>query len=188
MSKPSGGIRSLPSLSAWGLPMLAANKPPLKGEGDQRSWWRGSAEIFCSCFRFHRRNPSVKPAACQLSTRHALRVPFQGSLFCLVKFHQQNSPPPAGRTGGLSAVTLPFSLLKLGRRVSGDSPLSLLKRKKEAKKEKSSRSTCTVRFQYHPKITQETVTIDSHQQNSPGGANRRLVRRNTTLFTLEIGA
>ena len=65
---------------------------------------------------------------------------------------------------------------------------SLLKRKKEAKKEKSSRSTCTVRFQYHPKITQETVTIDSHQQNSPGGANRRLVRRNTTLFTVEIGA
>ena len=31
---------------------------------------------------------------------------------------------------------------------------SLLKRKKEAKKEKSSHSTCTVRFQYHPKITQ----------------------------------
>ena len=29
---------------------------------------------------------------------------------------------------------------------------SLLKRKKEAKKEKSSRFTCTVRFQYHPKI------------------------------------
>ena len=52
---------------------------------------------------------------------------------------------------------------------------SLLKRKKEAKKEKSSRSTCTVRFQYHPKITQETVTIDSHRQNSPGGANRRLL-------------
>ena len=65
---------------------------------------------------------------------------------------------------------------------------SLLKRKKEAKKEKSSRSTCTVRFQYHPKITQETVTIDSHQQNSPGGAYRRLVRRNITIFTPEIGA
>jgi len=48
-------------------------------------------------------------------------------------------------------------------------------KKKEAKKEKSSHSTCTVRFQYHPKITQETVTIDSHQQNSPGGANRRLL-------------
>ena len=152
MSKPSGGIRSLPSLSAWGLPMLAANKPPLKGEGDQRSWWRGSAEIFCSCFRFHRRNPSVKPAACQLSTRHALRVPFQGSLFCLVNSHQQNSPggayrrlarrnitlftfeiggkgqrrlaaiPRRGIQAAAAAVTLPFLHLKLGGKVSGDSP------------------------------------------------------------------
>ena len=65
---------------------------------------------------------------------------------------------------------------------------SLLKRKKEAKKEKSSHFPCTVRFQYHPKITQETVTIDSHKKKSPGGANRRLARRNTTRFTLEIGA
>ena len=78
VSKPSGGIRSLPSLSACGLPtpivVLAcicdadirvfsgagvSILPPLKGEGDQRSWWRGSAEIFYSCFRFHGRNPSV---------------------------------------------------------------------------------------------------------------------------------
>ncbi|MFQ9436388.1 MAG: hypothetical protein ACLR1R_08560 [Ruminococcus callidus] len=57
--------------------------------------------------------------------------------------HQQNSP--GGVTGGLSAVTLPFLHLKLGRKVSGDPPLSLLKRKKEAKKEKSSHSTCTIR-------------------------------------------
>ncbi|WP_303057953.1 hypothetical protein, partial [uncultured Ruminococcus sp.] len=35
-----------------------------------------------------------------------------------------------------AAVTLPFLQLKLGRKVSGDPPLSLLKRKKEAKKEK----------------------------------------------------
>ena len=96
--------------------------------------------------------------------------------------------PRRGEQAAAAAVTLPFSHLKLGRRVSGDPPLSLLKRKKEAKKEKSSRSICTVRFQYHPKIIQETVTIDSHQQKSPGGANRRLVRRNTTLFTVEIGA
>ncbi len=33
-----------------------------------------------------------------------------------------NKTPPAGHTGGLSAVTLPFSLLKLGRKVSGDPP------------------------------------------------------------------
>ena len=83
--------------------------------------------------------------------------------------------PRRGEQAAAAAVTLPFSQLKLGRKVSGDSPLSLLKRKKEAKKEKSSRFTCTVRFKYHPKIPQETVTIDSHQQNSPGGANRRLL-------------
>ena len=83
--------------------------------------------------------------------------------------------PRRGEQAAAAAVTLPFLHLKLGRKVSGDPPLSLLKRKKEAKKEKNSRSTCTVRFQYHPKITQETVTIDSHQQNSPGGANRRLL-------------
>ena len=57
---------------------------------------------------------------------------------------------------------------------------SLLKRKKEAKKEKSSHSTCTIRSSITRRFT--------HQQNSPGGAYRRLVRRNTTLFTLEIGA
>ena len=33
-----------------------------------------------------------------------------------------NKNPPAGHTGGLSAVTLPFSHLKLGRKVSGDPP------------------------------------------------------------------
>ena len=33
-----------------------------------------------------------------------------------------NKNPPAGQTGGLSAVTLPFSQLKLGRKVGGDSP------------------------------------------------------------------
>ena len=96
--------------------------------------------------------------------------------------------PRRGIQAAAAAVTLPFLQLKLGRKVGGDPPLSLLKRKKEAKKEKSSRFICTVRFQYHPKIIQETVTIDSHQQKSPGGAYRRLARRNTTLFTLEIGA
>ena len=46
--------------------------------------------------------------------------------------------PRRGIQAAAAAVTLPFSQLKLGRKVSGDSPLSLLKRKKEAKKEKSS--------------------------------------------------
>ena len=51
--------------------------------------------------------------------------------------------PRRGIQAAAAAVTLPFLQLKLGRKVSGDPPLSLLKRKKEAKKEKSSRFTCT---------------------------------------------
>ena len=61
---------------------------------------------------------------------------------------------------------------------------SLLKRKKEAKKEKSSRSTCTVRFQYHPKIIQEIFINKTPPAGHTGGCRRR----NTTLFTVEIGA
>ncbi|MBS6595643.1 MAG: hypothetical protein UDL61_05920 [Ruminococcus callidus] len=61
---------------------------------------------------------------------------------------------------------------------------SLLKRKKEAKKEKNSHSTCTVRFKYHPKITQEILT----NKTPPAGRTGGCCRRNTTLFTVEIGA
>ena len=46
---------------------------------------------------------------------------------------------------------------------------SLLKKKQ---KEKSSHSTCTARFKYHPKIIQETITIDSRQQKSPAGGEQ----------------
>ena len=46
--------------------------------------------------------------------------------------------PRRGKQAAAAAVTLPFSHLKLGGKVSGDPPLSLLKRKKEAKKEKNS--------------------------------------------------
>ncbi|WP_288534230.1 hypothetical protein [uncultured Ruminococcus sp.] len=112
--------------------------------------------------------------------RSKKRKEFAFHLYCKIQVSPEditfsiNKTPPEGHTGGLPAVTLPFLQLKLGRKVGGDPPLSLLKRKKEAKKEKSSRFPCTVRFKYHPKIIQETVTIDSHQQKSPGGANRRL--------------
>ena len=93
MSKPSGGIRSLHSLSAWGLPTpivaLACignvgiqafsgvcgrllflrrlqDKPPLKGEGDQRSWWRGSVESFTSVSGFTEESLSQPAAASSL--------------------------------------------------------------------------------------------------------------------------
>ncbi|WP_277290388.1 hypothetical protein, partial [Ruminococcus callidus] len=72
--------------------------PPLKGEGDQRSWWRGSSVQFATASK---------------------------------RFHKE----------------LRFFF-------------SLLKRKKEAKKEKSSHFPCTVRFKYHPKITREITFFD----------------------------
>ena len=96
----------------------------------------------------------------------------------------QTEIPRRGEQAAAAAVTLLFLQLKLGRKVGGDPPLSLLKRKKEAKKEKSSRSTCTARFQYHPKIIQEILT----NKNPPAGRTGGCRRRNTTLFTVEIGA
>ena len=76
---------------------------------------------------------------------------------CIIRFKYHPKFPPTkiprrGEQAAAAAVTLPFLQLKLGRKVSGDSPLSLLKRKKEAKKEKSSHSTCIIRFKYHPKF------------------------------------
>ncbi|WP_277219556.1 hypothetical protein, partial [Ruminococcus callidus] len=57
---------------------------------------------------------------------------------------------------------------------------SLLKRKKEAKKEKNSRCTCTVR---------QCITRRLHaNKNPPAGQTGGCCRRNATLFTLEIGA
>ena len=88
--------------------------------------------------------------------------------------------PRRGKQAAAAAVTLPFLQLKLGRRVCGDPPLSLLKRKKEAKKEKSSRFTCT---------TRSNITRRLHiNKTSPAGRTGGCCRRNTTLFTVEIGA
>ena len=110
-------------------------KPYLFGYGfcccGMRGVVKGFCEIFYFCFRFHRRIPQ-SACGCQLSTRHALRVPFQGSL-------DTNEPPLSGEAflpcefsstklprrgiqAAAAAVTLPFLQLKLGRRVSGDSP------------------------------------------------------------------
>ncbi len=134
--KPSGGIRSLPSLSAWGLP---------------------TPVVALACIG----NVDIQVFSCAGGRLYFIR---RLQVYLFIIFHVQ--PISQG-------VTLLFFFAE---------------KKKEAKKEKSSRSTCTVRFQYHPKITQETAITNSHQQKSPGGANRRLVRRNITLFTVEIGA
>ncbi len=52
---------------------------------------------------------------------------------------------------------------------------SLLKRKKEAKKEKSSRFTCTMRQCITRRLHKKLSFIDSYQQKFPGGAYRRLL-------------
>ncbi|WP_289027445.1 hypothetical protein [uncultured Ruminococcus sp.] len=66
--------------------------------------------------------------------------------------------PRRGEQAAAAAVTLPFSHLKLGRKVGGDPPLSLLKRKKEAKKEKSSRFTCTTKSSITRRLHRESST------------------------------
>ena len=48
-------------------------------------------------------------------------------------------------------------------------------KKKRSKKRKEFALHLCYTAKHHPKIPQETVTIDSHQQNSPGGAYRRLL-------------
>ena len=52
---------------------------------------------------------------------------------------------------------------------------SLLKRKKEAKKEKSSRFTCTMRQCITRRLHKKLSFIDSYQQKFPGGAYRLLL-------------
>ena len=59
---------------------------------------------------------------------------------------------------------------------------SLLKRKKKQKKKR-----IRVSLVLYGNASPEGITFFD-QQKSPGGANRRLARRNTTRFTLEIGA
>ncbi|WP_456112837.1 hypothetical protein [Ruminococcus sp.] len=48
-------------------------------------------------------------------------------------------------------------------------------KKKRSKKRKELAFHLYYAVMHHPKITRETITIDSHQQKSPGGAYRRLL-------------
>ena len=213
MSKPSGGIRSLPSLSAWGLPtpvvalacignvgiqvlscaggrlyfvwrlQVCCYKPPLKGvEG----FFREVHLLVQPCQNRpagFARSPRCPPGACQ---RRWLPFPVSVMLifkcflvqvgdfisYGVCKFAFLGSP--LGELSPQVTEGLPATVVNRFHKELRFF-FSLLKRKKEAKKEKSSHFPCTVRFQYHPKITQETVITNSHQQISPGGANRRLL-------------
>ncbi|WP_277217589.1 hypothetical protein, partial [Ruminococcus callidus] len=69
------------------------------------------------------------------STSSAGPPPLSGEAFLPCEF-SSTKLPRRGKQAAAAAVTLPFSLLRLGRRVSGDPPLSLLKRKKKQKKKR----------------------------------------------------
>ena len=200
MSKPSGGIRSFPSLSAWGLPtpvvafscignvdiqvfscaggrlyfirrlQVCCYKPPLKGvEG----FFREIHLLVQSCQNRpaeFARCPRCPPGACQ---RRLLPFPVSVMLvfkcfpvktgnfmkYGVCKFAFLGSP--LGHPKGVPCAELSPQVTEgfpatAANRFHKELRFffSLLKRKKEAKKEKSSHSTCTVRFQYHPKIIQ----------------------------------
>ena len=131
MSKPSGGIRSLHSLSACGLP---------------------TPVVAFSCIG----NVDIQVFSCAGGRLYFIR---RLQVYLFIIFHVQ--PVSQG-------VTLLFFFTE---------------KKKRSKKRKE--------FAFHLYCTANASPEDItffDQQNSPGGANRRLVRRNTTLFTVEIGA
>ena len=137
---------------------LDTNEPPLKGEGDQRSWWRGflpataasrlhkELRFFFSLLKRKKEAKKEKNSRFTCTTRSNITRRLHERLRTRAIYSHRFSStklPRRGEQAAAAAVTLPFLQLKLGRRVSGDPPLSLLKRKKEAKKEKNSRFTCT---------------------------------------------
>ncbi|WP_302344664.1 hypothetical protein [uncultured Ruminococcus sp.] len=169
MSKPSGGIRSLHSLSAWGLPTpvvaLACignvDIQVLSGAGGQLYLIRRLQVYLFIIFHVQPISQGVTLLFffAEKKKRSKKRKEFAFHLYCKIPIspedytrnchHRFSSTklPRRGIQAAAAAVTLLFLQLKLGRKVSGDSP------------------------------------------QSPGGAYRRpAARRNITLFTVEIGA
>ena len=197
MSKPSGGIRSLPSLSAWGLPtpivalacignvgiqefscaggrlyfirrlQVCCYKPPLKGvEGFTREVYflvqpcQNRPAEFARC-------PRCPPGACQ---RRLLPFPVSVMLIFKCFLVQVGDFISYGVCKFICLSSFMYNRFHKELRFF----FSLLKRKKEAKKEKSSHSTCAIRQRTTRRLYKKLSLIDSHQQNSPGGAYRRL--------------
>ena len=164
MSKPSGGIRSLLSLSVCGLPTPIVALACI-GNVDIRLFFLCKwATLFHTAFAsLHIASP------------------------------ERGGEPPLGGGGILSSLQQPTDFTR-----SYASFFSLLKRKKEAKKEKSSHSTCIIRFKYHPKFPSTKIPrrgiqaaaaavtlpflqlklgrkVSGDPPQSPGGAYRRLL-------------
>ena len=141
VSKPSGGIRSFPSLSACGLPTPVVALACIGNVdiqvfscADGRLYFIRRLQVYLFII-FH-----VQPISqgvtllfffAEKKKRSKKRKEF--AYPCTVwqcitrRLYKRFSPtkiPRRGKQAAAAAVTLPFSQLKLGRRVSGDSPQS----------------------------------------------------------------
>jgi len=89
--------------------MPAGQRGPLSTRGTAVRRWRGSSWNLLLDVKDLRDNPSVKPTACQLSTRHALRVPYRGAYTQKGSLVEKSLPfregePPAGGGGVLREI------------------------------------------------------------------------------------
>ena len=132
MSKPSGGIRSLHSLSAWGLP---------------------TPVVALACIG----NVDIQVFSCAGGRLYFIR---RLQVYLFIIFHVQ--PISQG-------VTLLFFFAE---------------KKKRSKKRKEFAFHLYCAAMHHTKIIQEIFT----NKNPPAGRTGGCRRRNTTLFTVEIGA
>ena len=142
--KPSGGIRSLHSLSAWGLPTPVVAFSYIGNVDIQVFSCAGGRLYFIRRLQvylfivFHVQPISQRVTLLFFFTekkkRSKKRKEFAFHLYCKIPIspedytrncHNRFSPtkiPRRGEQAAAAAVTLPVSHLKLGRKVSGDSP------------------------------------------------------------------
>jgi hypothetical protein len=93
-------------------------------EGDQRSWWRDSF-LSTAANRFHK---ELRFFFSLLKRKKEAKKEKNSHSTCIIRFKYHPKFPPTkiprwGIQAAAAAVTLPFLQLKLGRKVSGDSPL-----------------------------------------------------------------
>ena len=135
MSKPSGGIRSLPSLSAWGLPtpivalacICDVDIRVFSGAGCQLYFYGVCKFICLSSFMYNRFHKELRFFFSLLKRKKEAKKEKSSHFTCATRSNITRrlhvaKIPRRGKQAAAAAVTLPFLQLKLGRRVSGDPP------------------------------------------------------------------
>ena len=189
MSKPSGGIRSLLSLSAWGLPTPVVALACIGNVDIQVFSCADGESYFLRRLQagggVHPRSILSRAAMSKLSggirsllSLSAWGLPTPGvALACIGNVDIQAFSYAGGRLYFTRRLQVYLFIIFHVQPISQGVTLLFFftEKKKRSKKRKEFAFHLYYKVKYHPKITQETVTIDSHQQNSPGGANRRLL-------------